>query len=441
MARRKTGPRAWIRESYRTKNLPSSKRRWEVLYEDPHQAFKKRTKGGFRTKGDAERWRDEESPAAKHSQRLAWVDPARGDATFQTVAEEWLGTYTSASGKKAGYSQHAQVVLGSRSLVRTHWGHRRIGDITHREVTAWLKETTATRSPSTARKNFYTFRRVIRYAVQNGLILRDPTVGVAVPGQRDLSTQQAERVIPTVEQVHLLIANTPEPWGIYVRLAAATGMRPEELCALQLRDVSAACDQILVRRVLVKDRTTGESIYEDVPKTRRSRRTIDLDDFTADALRVHLTTQQARAARWFAAHPDRLPADPSLLPVVPGVGEFKRGAKQRKTGTDVDWLVFNRPLRHGWFTMRYWSSLRTSASLPTSVRFYDLRHFHASWLVEQIGRPGALSIVEIAERLGHASTKMTLDRYSHSQPDRDKRNATAAMWAAPNVTRLPVSAS
>ncbi len=126
--------------------------------------------------------------------------------------------------------------------------------------------------------------------------------------------------------------------------------------------------------------------------------------------------------------------------MIAGVGQFERGMKRRKTGTDVDYLEFDRPLPHGWFTMRYWSILRASTSLPTSAHFYDLRHFHASWLVEQIGRPGALNIVEIAERLGHASTNMTLDRYSHSPPDRDKRNATASMWAAPNVTRLRGSA-
>ena len=49
--------------------------------------------------------------------------------------------------------------------------------------------------------------------------------------------------------------------------------------------------------------------------------------------------------------------------------------------------------------------------------------------------------MEISQRLGHASTKMTLDRYSHAQPDRDKRNATAAMWATDdNVVQFPKEA-
>lgn len=446
MARRKTGPRAWVRVSHRTKDLPASKRRWEVVYETGEYRDDgtpiRRTKGGFLTRTEAGEYRDKETPAAKSHAGQAWVDPMRGDRTFQSVAEAWLDGYRTKSGKASGYRQHAQIVRGERSMVRSRWGSRRIGDISHGEVVAWVADLGSKRSPSTVRHNFYTFRRVVRFAVASGLIVRDPTVGVEMPEQRDVNTQQADRVIPTPAQVRALVAAAPEPWGMYVLLAAATGMRPEELTALQLRDLSNDNTTLTVRRVRVKDRANAAWIYEDVPKTKRSRRTIDLDDYAADHLTAYLRDQHERATRWFTDNPDRAhPGD--CLPVFPGVGEFRRGQRQRQAGSDLDWLEWvdqggePSPLRHGWFTMRYWSAMRDAAGLPESVRFYDLRHFHASWLVEQIGKPGALTIVDIAKRLGHASTKMTLDRYSHAIPDRDKRNATAAMWGEPaNVSRL-----
>lgn len=445
MARRKTGPRAWVRPANRNKALPRSKWRYEVVYETgeykPDGVPVRRTKGGFLTKGDAEDYRDKETPAAKGHAGQAWVDPQRGDRTFQSVADEWLAGYRTKSGKASGYRQHAQIVNGSRSAVRTTWGSRRIGDITHGEVVAWVADLGTERSPSTLRHNFYTFRRVIRFAMQSGLIVRDPTVGVDMPEQRDVNTQQADRLIPTPSQVQALIAAAPEPWSTYVLLAAATGMRPEELTALQLRDVSNDNTTLTVRRVRVKAKD-GSWVYEDVPKTKRSRRTIDLDDYAADHLTAYLREQRELATRWFTDNPDRVhPAD--RLPLFPGVGEFKRGQRQRQSGSDLDWLAWvdadgePSPLKHSWFTMRYWSAMRAAAGLPDAARFYDLRHFHASWLVERIGQDGALSIVDIAKRLGHASTKMTLDRYAHSTPDRDKRNATAAMWGEPsNVTRL-----
>ncbi len=54
------------------------------------------------------------------------------------------------------------------------------------------------------------------------------------------------------------------------------------------------------------------------------------------------------------------------------------------------------------------------------IRVHDLRHSHASMLIE-MGVP----LLEIAERLGHESVKTTLDTYSHLYPDKDLKLADA----------------
>lgn len=48
------------------------------------------------------------------------------------------------------------------------------------------------------------------------------------------------------------------------------------------------------------------------------------------------------------------------------------------------------------------------------IRVHDLRHSHASMLIEMGFTP-----LEIVERLGHESVKTTLDTYSHLYPDKD----------------------
>ena len=48
------------------------------------------------------------------------------------------------------------------------------------------------------------------------------------------------------------------------------------------------------------------------------------------------------------------------------------------------------------------------------IRVHDLRHSHASMLIEM-----GFSPLEIANRLGHESVKTTLDTYSHLYPDKD----------------------
>ena len=51
------------------------------------------------------------------------------------------------------------------------------------------------------------------------------------------------------------------------------------------------------------------------------------------------------------------------------------------------------------------------ANLP-DIRFHDLRHTHATMLLEQNVHPKVVS-----ERLGHASVSITLDTYSHVLPN------------------------
>lgn len=54
------------------------------------------------------------------------------------------------------------------------------------------------------------------------------------------------------------------------------------------------------------------------------------------------------------------------------------------------------------------------------IRVHDLRHSHASMLIEM-----GFTSLEIADRLGHESVKTTLDTYSHLYPNKDQQLADA----------------
>jgi integrase len=81
------------------------------------------------------------------------------------------------------------------------------------------------------------------------------------------------------------------------------------------------------------------------------------------------------------------------------------------------------------FTSRFGKPLDTSnvlhdfheilnnAGLP-KVRFYDLRHTHASLLIAEGVHPK-----KIAERFGHASIKLTMDTYGHLFEGSDRESA------------------
>ena len=65
---------------------------------------------------------------------------------------------------------------------------------------------------------------------------------------------------------------------------------------------------------------------------------------------------------------------------------------------------------------RHLKPILKAAKVPESVRLYDLRHTCATLLAADGENPKV-----IAERLGHASTDMTLNRYTHVSPGMQER--------------------
>ncbi|MFP4636069.1 MAG: site-specific integrase, partial [Nitriliruptoraceae bacterium] len=118
------------------------------------------------------------------------------------------------------------------------------------------------------------------------------------------------------------------------------------------------------------------------PKTRRSRRTIDLDLRTAEALRQWQERQANERGAWDTAWQDH-----GLV-------------FSREDGAPIDPDAFSKE-----FTRR-----ALDIGLPP-IRLHDLRHSHASLLLASGVNPKVAS-----ERLGHHSVAFTLDVYSHVVP-------------------------
>jgi integrase len=118
------------------------------------------------------------------------------------------------------------------------------------------------------------------------------------------------------------------------------------------------------------------------PKTRKSRALVGFPAFLADVLSAHVANY----------------ADPDV-------------ARQ---------LVFTSsggaPLRRGSFRQRVWLPAVKAAGVPERVRFHDLRHACASWLIDAGANP-----LEVAERLRHTRVTTTLATYGHLFPGTDER--------------------
>ena len=161
-------------------------------------------------------------------------------------------------------------------------------------------------------------------------------------------------------------------------VAATTGMRRGELAGLRWRNVDLEAARLTVNQQVV---SVDYKLIVDDLKTETSRRAIDLDDHTVAMLRRHrrqrLEAQMASGRR------------------------------------DEDGFVFAKadgsPVHPDFISQTF---ERTVAKLDVPrIRLHDLRHTHATILLQQNVHPKVVS-----ERLGHSSIAFTMTVYQHVMP-------------------------
>lgn len=421
----KQKPRAWVRVSHRTKELHPSKQRWEVIYSEP--GHKQRTKGGFPTKASAEDWADDFLSKTRHGQ--SWIDPKQGDITFRDMARLWFNAQHFERSHTAHH--YRRMIEGSNNLMET-FGDVPIGVIANEAVASYIKQTAARLAPQTVRHRFYVLRTVLDFAVFNQRLHVNPARSISpksLPSPKKMHVHEEQRYPLTSAETERIIAAMPEPYDMFTRLAAYTGMRPEEVTGLRLTDVDLDEGTVFVRTVVVE--ANGHVTREEATKTAKSRRVIDLDTRTLNELETYVAAHRKRAAQWFAEHPDH-PHPGEALPLFVGLAVGGRSGDP-----DIQRLDYSKPMRYGSFYKRHWRKATEAAGLPP-IRFYDLRHADVSRHVDRIGQDGAFTLKEIQERYGHSSAVMTLDRYAHSgKPDRvARRRALDAMQAEETATNV-----
>lgn len=220
-------------------------------------------------------------------------------------------------------------------------------------------------SPSSVRQVHAIIRGSLRSAQRKGLIRDNPAALVRPPRPAEFRP----RVI-TTEQAQLCIAAFDGWMRTAVVLAATTGMRRGEICALRWEDVYDT--YVVVRRAFVVDK--GELVLG--PTKNGRERAVPLLSYTKEQLEV-VRVAQAKLAS--------------------------------KTGLDYEWVVSwdtAEPVRPGQVSNKW----REGRPLP--VRFHDLRHS----LATQLARGGAHPRT-VQEILGHSDVTTTLRIYTHVLSD------------------------
>lgn len=335
-------------------------RRWRGCYRD---ADGKKRSMVHSTRTDAKNWAADREAEVRGG---TWVDPRSGTFTVAAYADRWLRTYRQSRGRAD------QVERTLRRHILPTLGHVPMRTLTPRVLQAWVNDLTDTGAAPTSVRNYAaTLASILNAAVDDDVLTRSPFRKVTLPA---LDIDQRRFLEP--EEADRLIQEIPDRYKALIILALASGARWGELVGLRRHRYDWRKGTITITETL---RELNGAFTTGPPKTRRSQRVIPLPSHAVAALNDHLVAYDVAA----------------------------------------DALIFTTPqgtpLSRANFRARVFAPACARARIH-GLRFHDLRHSSASWLLGD-----GIPIVLVSQRLGHASVSMTLNVYAHTMPASEDR--------------------
>lgn len=266
---------------------------------------------------------------------------------------------------------HANLKPSTRSAyewiltkhVLPRWGTTPLVAVSHTDVQSWVTKLSDSLAPSSVRKMHVVFSGVMKYAVHDRRIPRNPCDGIRLP-----RVTASSRGYLTPSQVDDVAASCGSDADM-IYLLAYTGIRWGEMAALKVKRVDLARRRLDIAEAVTEP--DGEIIW-GTPKN-HERRSVPFPAFLTEALSNRLQCKK----------PDDL-VFPSPKGEVLRNGNFRR----RRFDAAVNKLLLNYP------------------ELP-KITPHSLRHTAASLAISS----GA-TVLAVQRMLGHASAAMTLDVYS-----------------------------
>lgn len=324
-------------------------------YVDFDGASKQHKKTGFATKKEATDYETKKKDELKGSSA----------DTFESVSRGYL-EYCKATLKPTTYDDRERTF---KRIFIPYFGKMKLQNITKPVVRDWQMSIINNEEykPSTQRKLHVYLSAFFQYAVELGYIENKPM-------PKPIGNSKSNHIdFWTTEEFNIFIKSESSPiYRVAFSLLFYTGMRIGELKALTYKDFNFEKSTVSINKNYHKIKN---EVYITTPKTPKSNRTISI---------------------------------PKELMMM--VGKYFISCY----GMKEDNILF--PLAVNSFR----SELRRVADSQglRQIRIHDLRHSHASMLMD-IGTPIKL----ISERLGHENIQTTLDIYSHLYEDKEKELA------------------
>ncbi|EAU47287.1 tyrosine-type recombinase/integrase [Salipiger bermudensis] len=287
--------------------------------------------------------------------------------TVTDACESWLKTCERNQLERStlkAYRSHARVHIEPKI------GDLLLGDLSRGQVRDFMHELLDDGiSQALVRKVMVSLRAVLSEAVEREWIEHD--VATDVKMRRRRRSESDERVIPTKDEIRLIVENAPASHRAMFIAAIFTGMRISELRGLTWDNVDLDRGLVHVRQRADEHCVLGK------PKSRAGHRDIPMTPLVRDTL-----------AQW-----------QRTVPVTVQNLVFPNGAGKIQNYSNI----YNRVFK----PMLVANGIVDAAGEP-KFGLHALRHAAASLFIEQGWNPKKIQTL-----LGHASITMTMDVYGH----------------------------
>lgn len=326
----------------------------QYRYTDWQGKRRKSTKRGFATKREAEEW----------LRNFLITQKADFDMKFEDF---WKMYCADMETRLREHTMRTKKYIVELKIL-PYFGNKRVNDITAADIRQWQNELIKMGySPTYLKTINNQLSAIFNYAVRYYDLKSNPCVKAGSMGK----SKAEEMDFWTGEEFRKFIDSVMNKRLSYMTFYW-TGMRMGELLALNSKDIDLEKRTISITKSYQR---LGKKDVITPPKTPKSKRVITIPEFLAADIKDYMDSLYD------------LQENDRLFPITKYYleHEMQRGIKE---------------------------------SGVKRIRVHDLRHSHASMLIEL-----GFSPLEIANRLGHEKVETTLNTYAHLYPNKQTKLA------------------
>ena len=329
----------------------------QYRYTDWQGKRRKSTKRGFATKREAEEW----------LRNFLITQKADFDMKFEDF---WKMYCADMETRLREHTMRTKKYIVELKIL-PYFGNKRVNDITAADIRQWQNELIKIGySPTYLKTINNQLSAIFNYAVRYYDLKSNPCAKAGSMGK----SKAEEMDFWTGEEFRKFIDSVMNKRLSYMAFMTLywTGMRMGELLALNPKDVDLEKSTISITKSYQR---LGKKDVITPPKTPKSKRVITIPEFLAADIKDYMDSLY------------ELQENDRLFPITKYYleHEMQRGIKE---------------------------------SGVKRIRVHDLRHSHASMLIEL-----GFSPLEIANRLGHEKVETTLNTYAHLYPNKQTKLA------------------